>query len=137
MIYVDSNVFLYAILNEKTDNMAKCSISILEKIIRKEINASTSFLTWDEVVWNIRKNLNNKMAIQEGRKFMEFPNLKFIHADQIVINEAQRLMETYEIKPRDAIHAASAVSCGIKEIISDDPDFDAVKEIKRVKIEKF
>lgn len=33
-------------------------------------------LSWDELVWIIRKTLGDQIATQEGRKFLEFPNLK-------------------------------------------------------------
>jgi predicted nucleic acid-binding protein len=97
----------------------------------------TSFLTWDEVVWNIRKHKDRGIAVSEGRQFLSFPNLIFIHVDETIISIAQNIMERYGTKPRDSIHASSAISHGAKEIISSDPDFDKVKELKRIPIEKF
>ena len=40
------------------------------------------------------------------------------------------------MKPKDAIHSACAIKNGIKEIISDDPDFDTLKEAKRILLEE-
>jgi len=40
-------------------------------------------------------------------------------------------MENYRIKPRDAIHAATALENKITNIVSYDKDFDELKEIKR------
>ena len=51
-----------------------------------------------------------------------------------VIREAQKIVEKYRIKPRDAIHVACALKNGIKKVISDDPDLDRVKEIERIKL---
>jgi predicted nucleic acid-binding protein len=73
--------------------------------------------------------------MKDGKFFLEFPNLKILKIDSEVIKEAQKLVETYKLKPRDAIHAACAIKNNIKEIISDDPDFGKVKEIKRIKLE--
>ncbi len=137
MVYLDANVFLFAILNEKTVPLAKSSADILEKTVKKEIDASTSFLTWDEVVWNVRKYLGSDIATSEGEKFLKFPNLNFIKIDENIISSAQNLTERYGLKPRDAIHAASAMSHNIGQIITDDPHFDKIKEIKRIPIEKF
>ena len=47
--------------------------------------------------------------------------------------KAQKLIKFYNIKPRDALHAATALLQGSNEIISDDIDFDKIKEIKRLK----
>jgi len=40
-------------------------------------------------------------------------------------------MERYPLKPRDAIHAATALAEEASTILSDDADFDAVKELHR------
>ncbi len=46
--------------------------------------------------------------------------------------KAQKLVEKYKIKPRDAIHSATSLSLNINEIISEDSDFDKVEELKRL-----
>ena len=50
-----------------------------------------------------------KPSIELGRKFLEFPNLKLLNIKRSTVLRAQKLMEKYEIKPRDAIHAATAL----------------------------
>ncbi|MEW6222967.1 MAG: hypothetical protein AB1476_06695 [Candidatus Hadarchaeota archaeon] len=42
------------------------------------------------------------------------------------------LTEKYGLKPRDATHAACSLNHAIFSMISDDLDFDAVKELKRL-----
>ncbi|MBI2583368.1 MAG: type II toxin-antitoxin system VapC family toxin [Candidatus Aenigmarchaeota archaeon] len=135
MIYLDANIFAYSFLSE--DEKAHLCRKILAKVADKEIAAFTSALTWDEITWAARKNLGLEDAKEEGRKFAEFPFLNILDANSIIIGIAQQLVERYGIKPRDAIHAATAIANGIRELVSDDPDFDAIKEIKRVPIEKF
>ncbi|MDI6722011.1 MAG: type II toxin-antitoxin system VapC family toxin, partial [Candidatus Aenigmarchaeota archaeon] len=130
----DANVFLSAILYEDEEgHMAK---EFLGNIAEGKQTACTSVLTWDEIVWSVKKVLGIEEARKEGKKFIEFPNMKFVPADSIIISDAQNLMEKYPLKPRDSIHAATALSCGAAEIISDDPDFDAVKELKRIPVAK-
>ena len=46
-----------------------------------------------------------------------------------MINNAQILMEEYTLKPRDAIHLASALKRNVEEFITFDHDFEAAKEI--------
>lgn len=131
-IYIDTNIFIKAVLNDEK----KCK-KILEKIINKEIIAFTSILSWDELVYIIRKFIGKEIAISEGEKFLRFPNLIFIDAKKEIIQKAQKLIKTYNLQPRDAIHIASALANNISEIISEDKDFEEVKEIKRIKSEDF
>ncbi len=133
--YLDTNVFIYPILYE--DRKSKACGEILFKLIKNQFSGFTSFLTWDEFIYTLKKKKGSKIAIKEGEKFLRMPNLVFFKVDENTIFLAQKIMEKYNINPRDAIHAASALTHNIKKIISDDPDFDKIKEIKRIKIEKF
>jgi predicted nucleic acid-binding protein len=46
---------------------------------------------------------------------------------------AMELLESYpKIQTRDAFHAATMIHNGIKEIISTDPHFDLIDEIKKI-----
>ncbi len=136
MVYIDSNVFIYSVISN-SEELSALTKNILLKIAEGKLSAITSVLTWDEFVWIARRTLGPDLAEIEGSKFLNLPNLKFVSTDEHVIREAQRILEEYKLKPRDAIHAAAAISSGVTEIITDDQDFDAVKELKRVSIEKF
>ncbi|MEK6873346.1 MAG: type II toxin-antitoxin system VapC family toxin [Nanoarchaeota archaeon] len=128
-IYIDVSIFIQAVLRDE-----KSCRQILSRIVNNEIKVITSVLSWDELVYIIRKFTNKDIAIVEGEKFLRFPNLTFISAKKEVINEAQQLVEKYNLQPRDAIHAATALINGCTEIISDDSDFDKVKGLKRIGI---
>jgi predicted nucleic acid-binding protein len=132
MQYVDSNVFLYsALYSPHLEPKAKRAKEILQKIENKELSAATSTLTWDEVVWVASKLLGRSCGIAQGQKLLGFPNLEFINVDEAIIAQAQSLMDKYKLSPRDSIHIASALSRKATIIISDDEDFDQIKEIKR------
>lgn len=131
-IYIDTNIFIESILRDNKE----CQI-ILEKIINKEVQGITSILTWDELVFILRKFIGKEIAISEGEKFMRFPNLIFVDAKKEIIQNAQKLIGKYNLQPRDTIHIATAIYAGIKEIISEDRDFDIVKEIKRISPKNF
>jgi len=132
MPYIDSNVFLFPVLyNTETEPKAKKAKEILRQIEKGELAAFTSTLTWDEVVWVVSKTMGRDEGIYQGRKLLGFPNLQFIPVDEGVLAQAQRLVDKYRLSPRDSIHAGSAMDRRIKAIISDDEDFDQVKEMKR------
>ena len=52
--------------------------------------------------------------------------------DEDVVRRSQLIREKYNLKPRDSIHLSSAIGRGIKKIITDDRDFDNLKEIERI-----
>ncbi len=84
MAYIDSNVFIYPVLYTiETDPKVKKAKEILLSIEKGELQAYTSTLTWDEVVWVISKSLGRSEAINQGQKLLGFPNLEFIRLTQI------------------------------------------------------
>ena len=132
MAYIDSNIFIYpAIYSTETQEKAMKAKEILLKIEKGELSAYTSTLTWDEVVWVISRTLGRDDGTNQGRKLLGFPNLEFIDIDKRALSTAQMLLDKYQLKPRDALHLASAVNRNIKKVISDDEDFDNIKEIER------
>jgi hypothetical protein len=52
--------------------------------------------------------------------------------DLEIISQAQTLLERYDLKPRDAIHAATAMRNRIDKILSYDEDFDTLPNLVRV-----
>lgn len=125
--YVDANVFIQAIIRDD-----ESCIGVLQKIIKKEFIGVTSVLSWDELVYIVEKFINRDTAVTEGRKFLQFPNLIFVEVKKEIILKAQKLVEKYDLKPRDAIHAATAIHLNANEIISEDGDFDKISELKRI-----
>ncbi len=137
MIYLDSNVFIYSVVaDEKTEKKTRLSKEVLIKLSEGKMDAATSILAWGELVWTVRKFFGEEIAKAEGKKFLEFPNLKILGINVDIIAEAQRIMETYRLKPRDSMHAACAIKNSIRQIITDDPDFDKLAELKRIALEK-
>ena len=130
--YLDANLFIYPILkdDEKADKHKRAIYDLASGVYE----GVTSILTWDELAFVVRKFLGKDIAIKESAKFLKMPNLIFVDASKNIIRKAQELIETYKLKPRDAIHVATAIFQGCTEFISDDSDFDVIKEIKRISI---
>ncbi|OIO24439.1 hypothetical protein AUJ14_06150 [Candidatus Micrarchaeota archaeon CG1_02_55_22] len=64
-------------------------------------------------------------------------SITFLPVSPAIITSAQSLVEVYSLKPRDAIHIATALAAGCNCIVSDDTDFDAVKaRIPRLPLKK-
>jgi predicted nucleic acid-binding protein len=130
-IYLDSNVFIFAALDSGPRGTK--AAHLLEKIARGEEKGATCSLAVDEVVWNIFKYAGNReLAIELGARMVAISNLEIIAVTRKDIEYALALMRTYkQLKPRDAIHSAVCVTHGIDTIVSDDADFDNLKEVKR------
>jgi predicted nucleic acid-binding protein len=133
-VYADSNVFILPAIHGDSSR-GSAATKILRKIESGEVLAYTSYLTWDEVAWVVYRVLGKADSIEMGKKLIRFPNLRFVEVSESVIAKSQSLVEKYHLRPRDAIHCASAVSREISLFLSDDGDFDVVKEIKRVPLE--
>lgn len=131
IVYLDSNVFILAVISN--DKKAIKAIELIKKGIMGELNIVTSSLTVDEVVWKIWKETKDRsLAIEEGLRLMQFDNLKLIEIDRGIIKTSLNFMKHYKaLKPRDAIHLSAALAAGAYIIVSDDSDFDNIKEIKR------
>jgi hypothetical protein len=133
LLYIDSNIFLYpAIYDPDAVPEAARAKAKLYEVASGSIEACTSILTWDEVTWVTRRLFGSEKAAAQGASFLELPNLKLLRVDLEIVSQAQTLLERYTLKPRDAIHAATAIRNGIDKILSYDPDFDALPNLVRV-----
>jgi uncharacterized protein len=127
--YLDANVFIYSSLNRKL--IGERSRSIIRDVQEGKISAGTSALSFDELVWAVKKERGETEAIVAGQTILNTPNLAILEINQGILNSALSLIKRYHMNPRDSIHAASAIDAGAELIVSEDPDFDALTEIKR------
>jgi predicted nucleic acid-binding protein len=127
--YIDSPVFVYAALEPgKTGAKARRFIAEIEQ---GTITGSTSALTFDEAFWKIKKKRDKKTAIDVTGRLLTIPFLEFVDVNVNILWKALEIIKGYGLDPRDAIHAATAISTGREIIISEDKDFDRIKELKR------
>jgi len=111
---------------------AKKSKDLLLKIALGKIEGYTSSITWDEVSWTVRKIFGINPSLNEGKKFLSFPNLRLLGIKKTTVFKAQEIVEKYKVRPRDALHSAAALENKIATIVSYDKDFDIINEIKRI-----
>ena len=133
--YIDSNVFLYPVLYNGIKE-SETAREILSDIEGKNIQAYTSTLTWDEVSYVVERIFGKTDSIEVGKRFLNFPFLRFIPVDDEIIRRSQVIREKYNLKPRDSIHLSCAIERNISKIITDDADFDGIKEITRIPIKQ-
>jgi predicted nucleic acid-binding protein len=128
MMYLDTNVFIYAAIN--TEELGKKAGSLLQRVQQGFEKAATSALTFDEVFWSVKKH--SKILAQETCKaLLNFPNLEIIPVNREIALSALGIIEEYGLAPIDAIHAATAIAVKAECIVSTDPHFDRIKQVTR------
>lgn len=133
MLYCDSNLFIYPVIY--TGPKAIAAAKVLTALAEGKIEGLTCSLSIDEVLWVVWKKRGKEAAIQQAGEVLKFPNLQVVDTRTSDLAGAIEVIKTCGVKPRDAIHAACSLNHAIFSIISDDTDFDVVKELKRLSFE--
>lgn len=129
MIYLDSNVFGYAVLGG--GRKGTWCRDLIRRVAEGKDEAVTSALTLDEVVYQVRVSRGLEASIQAGEAILQMAQLTVAPADAEILWESLDLGRRFGLYPRDAIHAATAVLRGTPELFSEDADFDKVEGLRR------
>ena len=133
MIYIDANIFILAVTN--SDVLGENSRKFLKNLQKEK--AATSTLTFDEIVWKVLQIKGFDAAIAVAKNLIKMENLTWLDVNVSVLSKSVDLMASYGLFPRDSIHAACALNNNIFTIISEDKDFDEIKDLKRKSIKEF
>src|SRR5216117_377611 len=131
-MYADAGLFLVPVLQSDRVPPAVSAARFLEALARGTRKVSTSTLTWDEVVYVVRRLLGPEDSVAKAAELLAFPNLTWHRVDLAVLRRAADLYRSLPMRPRDAIHAATALEAGEREILSEDRVFDRVPGLLRV-----
>jgi predicted nucleic acid-binding protein len=129
VIYLDSNVFVYA--NLHTGREGDWCRALLRQVAEGREQGVTAALTLDEVVYKVRENRGLEASLEAGRAMLEMANLAIAPTDADVLWRSLDLADRFRLYPRDAIHAATAGLRDVSEFCSEDDDFDAVEGLRR------
>jgi predicted nucleic acid-binding protein len=135
MIYLDTNVIVYAIENHP--KYGKSCKNILLDIESGKLEVSSSIFILVELIGalsKVNKILSNEkkamINVEENiNAVLSYP-ITWHDLNFIVIRRASEYK--YKIRTADYIHIATIELNGINEIISADSDFDEVKFIERI-----
>ncbi|MEM2187540.1 MAG: type II toxin-antitoxin system VapC family toxin [Thermofilaceae archaeon] len=126
--YVDVNVFVYWLGRHPT--LGKTSHEWVKRIEKAPRGSYvTSALTLYEAAVIIAgltgRNLKDRALVEEVvRSIGSLPGLRVVPLTLEEVNRATELMGEYSLDFEDAVHLATALRCGAKEVISNDRDFD-------------
>jgi len=130
-MYLDANVISFAGFDRGA--IGDRARSLLTEIMKGK-KASTSSLALDECMWAAIKQKKGSELRGVIDSIYAVRNLDIRPVSSFVPRRALSIMEETGLKPRDAFHVAVMEEFGIKEIVSDDADFDKVPWIRRVEI---
>jgi predicted nucleic acid-binding protein len=88
-------------------------------------------LTFDETFWVVKRDRGIEKALEAAQALLDFPNLEIVPATREIASLALQLIKECGLRPRDAMHAATAIAEKADFIVSTDSHFDRVKELKR------
>ena len=133
-LYLDANFFIFAVLDitENGENARK----IYNKIVKKEVEATTSSLTLDEVMRVFIKNNKRHLIKSVITDIYQTPNLEILPVSVSVPLFSLDLIEE-GLNPRDAFHVTIMKENNIDVIISEDEDFKKIKDIVCLNFKEF
>lgn len=132
-IFLDSSFLIY--LNASTDESRKPLEQLFKKILPEELY--TNILVIDETLYISRKKYKIPYDLTFNFiKHIILPYTEIIPIEKIDLEPIRKYLIKYEIKPSDAIHLAAMEKKGINNIVSEDEDFDKIKGINRIWLNK-
>jgi len=129
MIYVDTNVWIYATTAHSRYGQ-RCK-AILERIERGELEAVISVQVLSEVAGVLYQQYSIKDPTKHVAAILSYP-MEIVDVTPDIVVRATEYSRDYGILPYDGIHIASALSSLVTEILSADKELDKVGVIKRV-----
>ena len=129
MIYLDSNVFIYASLHGGREG--EWCRALLRRVEEGKEEAVTAALTIDEVVYQVREERGLEPSLEVGRALLQMGHLSIAPTDANVLWRSLDLSHRFHLFPRDAIHAATAGVRDVGAFYSEDADLDAVDGLTR------
>ncbi len=129
MIYVDTNVWVYAITADP--KFGKKCRQILEELEKGKLDAMISVQVLSEVSDVLYRRFGFRDTVKHVIAILSYP-IELIDLTPDIVVKAAEYSRDYGILPYDGIHIASAVSSLAAEILSADKELDKVDIIKRV-----
>jgi len=130
LYFLDSNILMYAIGKEHPYKGA--CIQVLRRIEAGTIQVVTSVEVLQEILYRYYSLRNYDVA---GSAFANMKKLceKILPVLEVDVDRAHRILRDLpDLGVRDAIHAATILNNGLRQIISADKHFDVIKGIARV-----
>ncbi|MGA3327286.1 MAG: type II toxin-antitoxin system VapC family toxin [Terriglobia bacterium] len=128
--FIDTNIFLYAAGKPHPEREA--CVQILRRVAEGTLDATANTEVIQEILYVLTRRGQRPEAVALARQVMVLcPDLLPVTSQDMV--GAFQLLEKHPgFAVRDAVHTATMLRKGLQTVISVDPDFDQIPEIRRV-----
>lgn len=127
-VFIDSNIPIFAVGGESPERVSSRRLMRLAAEGTVELHASVELV--QEFLFHRLRRVDRALAVAQAR---ELSGLCVLHAfDAAVLGEAIALVESGELRGRDAVHAGTALQCGFSEIVSFDTGFGQCARLTRL-----
>jgi hypothetical protein len=129
-VFLDTNVFLYAA--GAPHPLRDACARVLHRVADGTLEATVNSEVAREILYVLTRRGRRGDAITLARHVLSlFPDLLPVTRDDVLV-ACDLLREYPRLAVRDSVHAATMVRNGLKTIVSVDPDFDQISQIRRV-----
>lgn len=130
-VFLDSSFMIY-LKYAKDDKVSDFSLELLDRAIKLGAQLISNIIAMDEVIWI----LTHKYGVSRTEVFELTDKLgsllDIVPLDRSDYDPMKVFMSSYNLKPSDALHAASMKRSNVQYIASEDKDFDALPGIRRI-----
>lgn len=129
-VFLDTNIFLYAA--GASHPWREACAMVLRRVAEGSLDATTNSEVIQEILYVLTRRGRRDDGVKLARQLMAlFPDLLPVTRGDMV--DVCRVLDRYPaLSVRDAVHVGTMLRSGLKTIVSVDPDFDRVSEIRRV-----
>lgn len=126
--FLDSSFLIY--MNTMTNDKRRRIEELFKKLLEEPL--FINMLVVDEVLYVSRKyGLQYDVTLNFLRSIV-LPYTEIIPIEEEDVKPVEKYLLKYDLKPSDAIHLATMEKVGANHIVTEDEDFDRVKEVKRI-----
>ncbi len=127
-VFLDSCFLIY--LNTMTSENRKLLEELFKKLLSEQL--FINMLVVDELLYVSRKYGVAYDVTLDFLKSIILPYTGVVPIDEEDFKPIEKYLVNYNLKPSDAVHLATMEKTGASSIVSEDEDFDKVKEVKRI-----
>ncbi|MFY9826438.1 MAG: type II toxin-antitoxin system VapC family toxin [Thermoanaerobaculia bacterium] len=129
-LFLDANILMYAV-GKDHPNRESCR-EVLRRIEADDLTVVTSVEVLQELLHRYRSLGQPDLATTIYRAAKDLCE-EILAVTEEDLDHAHEILQAHaSISVRDAVHAATALRCGIKSILSTDHHFDDLPEITRL-----